>query len=635
MNKKISLSFAVDADSVSLRSICKKDFLELQMRAISTANPNLNGSWFTRESLVGAIESCKNKPILGYFNADGDFESHNGTWRKDVETGLDYWDTSNGEQMLGLIRESDEAKVVDGDDGLSWLCISCALWTQYNFKQVKRLFKDAKKAKENGGVTKNISVEIDILEGEKQENGVYRIDKFNLLGITILGSRNGRKVEPGIANAALSIPDIMGTDFYARQERALRVAYSRLDNTEGENTEREDISPMEKKTMEMSAAAPAADTVTASMAATDGNPVSDKMEAEGTEGGEEAKATCEGTCPVCNHDPCICEMGCGSEKLGGDGDDDHDDDHDDDDHDDGHDDDGHDDGHGDGEGHEGDGCDGSCGKEGCESGCKGMECGGNATEEEGSAPADASVAKCSTQDGEKSEIRDVAWLVSQSFNGYGMINDTLKYYTYMVENYPEDKVSPHAAYIISVLRRCAKYEQLVQGTLAGLLAKIAGEITEADESYEARISNYDIGDKLVSDYEDAMSRLDAVSRDLEGTTRENESLREELGKYTKAEFLGKVSSLISSANIGEEVGKSIYEACKDGTISSYDDAKVRVALAALDAKKPDNISQVSESGSPAAMAPVDTPNTHAAFEGKAEKPSTRSPWDVLHSYISK
>ena len=49
----------------------KKDFLELQMRAISTANPNLNGSWFTKEALVDAIDECKNKPILGYFNSDG------------------------------------------------------------------------------------------------------------------------------------------------------------------------------------------------------------------------------------------------------------------------------------------------------------------------------------------------------------------------------------------------------------------------------------------------------------------------------------------------------------------------------------------------------------------------------------
>ena len=157
MSSKIS--FAVNADSVSLKSIYKKDFLELQMRAISTANPNLNGSWFTEESLQDAIESCKNKPILGYFN-DGDFESHNGIWRKDIETGIDYWDTTkNGEQILGFIRENDDIKIVKDEEGLSWLCLSCALWTQYNFKQVKRLIKDAKRAKATGGVTKNISVE--------------------------------------------------------------------------------------------------------------------------------------------------------------------------------------------------------------------------------------------------------------------------------------------------------------------------------------------------------------------------------------------------------------------------------------------------------------------------------------------
>ena len=244
----IRLSFAVDADSVSLKSILKIDFLELQMRAISSANPNLNGSWFTKEALLDAVDSCKNKPILGYFNADGDFESHNGVWRKDVETGLDYWDTKDGEQVLGLIRETDDIKVVDGEDGLSWLCLSCALWTQYNFKQVKRLIKDAKKAKETGGVTKNISVEIDILEGEKQDNGVYRIDKFKLAGITILGSRKGKQVLPGIAGAALSIPEIIGSDFYAKQESAIRAAYARLDdNTTDDGNNKGDVLEMNDK----------------------------------------------------------------------------------------------------------------------------------------------------------------------------------------------------------------------------------------------------------------------------------------------------------------------------------------------------------------------------------------------------
>ena len=119
---------------------------------------------------------------------------------------------------------------------------------QYNFKQVKRLIKDAKKAKETGGVTKNISVEIDILEGEKQDNGVYRIDKFKLAGITILGSRKGKQVLPGIAGAALSIPEIIGSDFYAKQESAIRAAYARLDdNTTDDGNNKGDVLEMNDK----------------------------------------------------------------------------------------------------------------------------------------------------------------------------------------------------------------------------------------------------------------------------------------------------------------------------------------------------------------------------------------------------
>lgn len=86
-NKK--LSFAVDASQIDIKPLLKKEFLELTMRAISTANPNHNNSWFTRESLVVSIGTFKNKPILGYFE-NGDFVSHNGQWKKDPETRMEY-----------------------------------------------------------------------------------------------------------------------------------------------------------------------------------------------------------------------------------------------------------------------------------------------------------------------------------------------------------------------------------------------------------------------------------------------------------------------------------------------------------------------------------------------------------------
>lgn len=63
------------------------------------------------------------------------------------------------------------------------------------------------------------------------DNGVMKINKFNLAGVTILGSRNGVKVEPGIEDAGVSVIDIMGKDFFEKQTSALRLAYEKLNNT--------------------------------------------------------------------------------------------------------------------------------------------------------------------------------------------------------------------------------------------------------------------------------------------------------------------------------------------------------------------------------------------------------------------
>ena len=223
------LSFGVDADQIVIKKLCNKDFLELSMKAISSANPNRNGSWFTPESMVASIDSFKNKPILGCFH-DGDFESHNGKWMKDPETEVNYWDTltTKGEQVLGLIREGDNVEIVE-KDGLSWITFTCAIWVQYSYKQVKRLIKDAIKAQKTGESAKNISVEIDIIDYERLDNGILKINKFNLVGVTILGSRNGKKVEPGIEGADLSVLEAIDHEIYEKQTDALRLAYAKLD----------------------------------------------------------------------------------------------------------------------------------------------------------------------------------------------------------------------------------------------------------------------------------------------------------------------------------------------------------------------------------------------------------------------
>ena len=578
----IRLSFAVDADSVSLKSILKKDFLELQMRAISTANPNLNGSWFTREALEDAVDSCKNKPILGYFNSEGDFESHNGTWRKDVETGLDYWDTKDGEQVLGLIRDSDDIKVVDGEDGLSWLCLSCALWTQYNFKQVKRLIKDAKRAKENGGVTKNISVEIDIIEGEKQENGIYRIDKFKLAGITILGSRKGKQVLPGIADAALSIPEIMGSDFYAKQESVIRAAYARLDNTDDGNA-KEDVLDMNEQDLNVQTNS---EDIQQAHVTPEGAPAASASEtpAQFAEGE---------VCPECGKNPCVCEHKEEQEEC-------------------------HE--------HEEKGePEANCqlekeeGKEGEKEG-----------EDKGEPTPEGKEQEAAQEGGEGEqsprEVRDVAWLINNVSYSFNEIDATIGYYEFMMESYPEEV--PHGAYIISVLKRIRNAQMLIQGTLGGLLSKIAGEISEADEQYEAKLTKYENIDELIKNYESELDHVGEMQTQIDSYKAENDNLKTSISKYEHSDFMKEVDGLIKSVKLDDNTSKAIYEACENGTLKTYEEVKVKVALAVFEAQQSnDNI----QPNTPL-QSPVITPDTQAAFEAKAEKGQKRDSWTIMREH---
>ena len=267
---KTKLSFAVDASQIDIKPLLQKEFLEISMRAISSANPNRNNSWFTRESMEKSKASFYNKPILGYFE-NGDFVSHNGEWESDPETQMDYWDTlsGKGERILGVIRSEDDVEIKEDQNGLSWICLTCILWTQYSYKQVKRLLKDAKRAKETGGTTKNISVEVDITDYEMLPNGVMKINEFNLVGITILGSRNGIKVEPGIEDAELSVVDVMGKEFFEKQKNALRLAYEKLDNSK-QKTEKESETQMDVEEKDLT-------------------------------------TSFEESCPVCHQEPCVCE----------------------------------------------------------------------------------------------------------------------------------------------------------------------------------------------------------------------------------------------------------------------------------------------------------------------------------------
>ena len=105
-------TFALNPDQIRVREILNKRFLEIEIYAISNADPNRNKSCFTDQCLDKVLSRFTNKPILGFFNKSQDFEEHNAKISYDPEMDREYWDTTNGEQILGFIRESDQKEIV-------------------------------------------------------------------------------------------------------------------------------------------------------------------------------------------------------------------------------------------------------------------------------------------------------------------------------------------------------------------------------------------------------------------------------------------------------------------------------------------------------------------------------------------
>lgn len=212
------MRFSLSPKQIKFRDVLNKEFVELEIYAISDADPNRNGSHFTLDSMKKAVEngSIKNKPIVGFFK-NGDFTTHEGEADYDIELQKEFWNTERGERILGWIRESDPVELVERD-GLHWIKFRCVLCVNYCYRQVKRLLKDRRK---------KVSVEITVHQSEKREDGIVDLVDWTLNGTTILGSKNGKEVLEGIPGANLSILENLDTDALMAQKTALSFAYEK------------------------------------------------------------------------------------------------------------------------------------------------------------------------------------------------------------------------------------------------------------------------------------------------------------------------------------------------------------------------------------------------------------------------
>lgn len=268
-------TFDLQSDKLFLKEAMKKSFLFIELWAVSDDNPNNNYTHFIAEDYNNSLQSFIDKPILGYFTKeDGDFKAHEGKIEKDDSNGIMFWDNFGGEKILGFIRDKDKIEVRQ-KDGKNWIVVNAALWTQYNYREIKKIIKDKHK---------KISVEIEVQDSYftdleqnlldarelkndhtlicKNEEGqdvkykygsyIEHISKFELSGITILGSRYGTPIKEGIEGASLSLLSEDGRAIFSRQQQALAFAYQELDGETGvvaNNISKEDNGEMDNPSL--------------------------------------------------------------------------------------------------------------------------------------------------------------------------------------------------------------------------------------------------------------------------------------------------------------------------------------------------------------------------------------------------
>lgn len=571
MIKKMFLE--ADPDKVEIKKLLGKDFLELSMRTVSSANPNRNGSWFTKEAQEKALETYNNKPVLGFFS-NGDFVSHDGAWKHDPDTGMDFWDTLGvkGERPLGIIRESDRKEVVfDEATGLYWTEITCALWTQYSYRQVKRLIEDAKRAAKEGGPTKNISVEVDITDWEEMDDGVLKIKDYNLVGVTILGSRNGKKVAPGIDGAELSVLDVISKELYERQRHSLMQAYERLDG-DMPKKEESDMPTEEKRLLNEGELCPDCGK----------NPCECEEKHECNEGGcdPEPKVEEEAKKEPAKLDEDKPEGGEDPEKKDPEPEEKDDDDE----------------------------------KKDPEDPKKEDE---EVKEpEEGKKEQEEQTQKF---DQGTSCICDLAWIIGRHTEFVSCLEDTCHFY--------EQYSSPFKGkeLVIKTLKRMLASCKAELVEMTKLAADIAAENYEEDkekEEFEDKLSEHCSLPELYGEYVAAEAKIAELNAQLEAKGSECEEAKKEIESLHFASFIEKAGVAIDAAKgtVPEEDVKSIFERCEKKEISTLEALENELALAAGKAALANKNAKTASYSAPVPTFPIPEQKSKAA---EAKDPFTR------------
>lgn len=201
---QVNGKLAFDNDNDDDTSI-SDNLVPVHLQACHTGK-NENSSQISDEVMTNALDTFKNKPILGYIykddNGEYEFAGHerhvelNDRGEKEVEY---------DEQIIGIVPESCNAQLVyDKDKGKNYVEVDGYLYNVYSHAV------DILERKANENETVNCSVEMDLRSFSfNAKSHLITIEDFVFNGVTILGYDidTGNKIDPGMDGANITLSD--------------------------------------------------------------------------------------------------------------------------------------------------------------------------------------------------------------------------------------------------------------------------------------------------------------------------------------------------------------------------------------------------------------------------------------------
>ena len=180
MNKRFSIPSTFELCNEMVLN--NPDFHLVKVRIMSSGE-NYNGSSFTINSLNNAKDSVAYTPVLANIvkndNDEWDYNGHD----INTEFKIDY----NGnmtiveeyiEKPVGVFLNNSTEIKYDEELNVNYIQAYAVLWETYS-RAVDILKRDG---------VKDVSVEIEVMQGEMREDGYYEIQEYNILGTTLLGN---------------------------------------------------------------------------------------------------------------------------------------------------------------------------------------------------------------------------------------------------------------------------------------------------------------------------------------------------------------------------------------------------------------------------------------------------------------